>query len=240
MLIYLSVLMLDPTSLARTYVCVFSTIYSRHAYDSWYYMLPALVLYLMDHARRFQHATRQVTVRQFAADPSTGVVTLSYVLDGGPPSLVGQFTEWTQAPWRMLFGGSSDDEDNESQSNTSGSRKGQPLRCEAGQYVFLKVPALTMTESHPFSISSAPGDAWTSHHIRPMPLSTSVLGGGGPTFTAQLADLARSMQAAGEAPSSLALSVEGPYGVSIDYGGRYDAVLFIGGGKLGVDCFASP
>jgi hypothetical protein len=38
------------------------------------------------------------------------------------------------------------------------------------------------------------------------------------------------MQAAGEAPSSLALSVEGPYGVSIDYGGRYDAVLFIGGG----------
>jgi len=197
-------------------------------------MLPALVLYLMDHARRFQHTTRQVTVRQFAADPSTGVVTLSYVLDGGPPSLVAQCTESMQALWRMILGGRSDDEDDESHSQKA---NGQPLRCEAGQYVFLKVPALAMTESHPFSISSAPGDAWTSHHIRPMPLSTSVLGGGGPTFTAQLADLARSMEAAGEAPSSLALSVEGPYGVSIDYGARYDAVLFIGGGEMHLDMY---
>jgi len=175
-------------------------------------LLPALVLYLVDHARRFQHATRQVTVRNFAADPATGIVTLSYVLDGGPPSL--------SAGLLALRGGEPDS------SRAVKSAAGQPLRCEAGQYVFLKVPALSLTESHPFSISSAPGDAWTSHHIRPMPALGESL-----SFTAQLANLAREMQAAGKPPSSLEVSVEGPYGVSIDYLARYDAVLFIGGGK---------
>jgi predicted ferric reductase len=192
----------------------------RHAYDSWYYLLPALVLYLVDHARRFQHATRQVTVRSFAADPATGIVTLSYVLDGGPPSVSSRVS----AGMLALRGGEP------GSSRTVKSAAGLPLRCEAGQYVFLKVPALSLTESHPFSISSAPGDAWTSHHIRPMPASESPLGAS-LSFTAQLANLAREMEAAGKPPSSLEVSVEGPYGVSIDYLARYDAVLFIGGGK---------
>ena len=36
----------------------------------------------------------------------------------------------------------------------------------AGQYAFINVPAVSQHEWHPFTISSAPADAVTTHHIK--------------------------------------------------------------------------
>jgi len=40
------------------------------------------------------------------------------------------------------------------------------LPCEVGQFVLLNVPAISTLEWHPFSISSAPVDSETTHHIK--------------------------------------------------------------------------
>jgi len=40
------------------------------------------------------------------------------------------------------------------------------LRYEPGQFAFLCVPQVSLFEAHPFSISSAPGDAVTTFHIK--------------------------------------------------------------------------
>lgn len=44
----------------------------------------------------------------------------------------------------------------------------EPLSHDAGQYVFLNFPDISLLEWHPFTISSAPGDSVTTHHIRKM------------------------------------------------------------------------
>jgi len=51
--------------------------------------------------------------------------------------------------------------------------RGKPLEHTVAQYVFLNVPAISLLEWHPFTISSAPGDATTTHHIRKVNDSTS-------------------------------------------------------------------
>ena len=108
-----------------------------------------------------------------------------------------------------------------------------PLRHEMGQYVFLNVPAISKLEWHPFTISSAPGDRVTTHHIRSM---------GELTFTGRLEALATEAAAAKGAeaaqqpaargrrgPTDLVVNVDGPYGLPTEFE-RYDEILFVGGG----------
>ena len=59
-----------------------------------------------------------------------------------------------------------------------------PVAAEAGQYVFLNVPCISALEWHPFTISSAPGDLLTSHHIKSM---------GESQFTGKLLALAKAL-----------------------------------------------
>ena len=109
-----------------------------------------------------------------------------------------------------------------------------PLRHEMGQYVFLNVPAISKLEWHPFTISSAPGDRVTTHHIRSM---------GPRTFTGRLEALATEAAAEKRAegaqqppardarlgPADLVVNVDGPYGLPTEFE-RYDEILFVGGG----------
>ncbi|RKO91938.1 FAD-binding domain-containing protein [Blyttiomyces helicus] len=69
---------------------------------------------------------------------------------------------------------------------------------DAGQYVFINIPAVSRLEWHPFSISTTPLDPLISIHIR-------VLG----TWTAEVAKLAIATSAEGPLP---VLYVDGPYG----------------------------
>merc|ERR1711871_1302641 len=59
------------------------------------------------------------------------------------------------------------------------------LESSMGQYAFLNVPAISILEWHPFTISSSPMDISTTHHIKSM---------GPGTFTDKLYDLARANQ----------------------------------------------
>ncbi|CAN0463399.1 unnamed protein product, partial [Hapterophycus canaliculatus] len=48
---------------------------------------------------------------------------------------------------------------------------------DAGQYVFINVPSISLLEWHPFTISSCPDDRETTHYIKDM---------GPTTFTGKL------------------------------------------------------
>jgi len=101
-----------------------------------------------------------------------------------------------------------------------------------GQYVFLTVPAVSKTQSHPFSISSAPSvDGIFSLHAKDMGLGT---------FTHRLGLLADDVAnySSEELQRTFSVAVDGPYGrlsVPLD---QYSAIVFLAGG-IGVTPFAS-
>eukprot|EP00047_Mylnosiga_fluctuans_P005539 m.241090 g.241090 ORF g.241090 m.241090 type:complete len:808 (-) comp13782_c0_seq1:109-2532(-) len=87
-----------------------------------------------------------------------------------------------------------------------------PIKFFPGQYCFLNVANVSLLEWHPFTISSAPhGDL--TFHIKDM---------GANTFTGRLFDCASQLD-------SLLVSVDGPYGLPIDYS-KYSTVLLVAGG----------
>lgn len=147
-----------------------------HAPSAWAYLLPGLLLLCLDHAVRLAHACRPVTVAEFASEG--GVVVLRYAMGQGDGHRDGQ---------------------------RDGMQDGSALRCflgaSMGQYVFLNVPAVSLLEWHPFTVSSAPGEPLTSHHVRPM---------GAGSFTARLEALARDWKSS---PAELVVNVEVPSGV---------------------------
>ena len=85
------------------------------------------------------------------------------------------------------------------------------FRYEAGQYCFLNIQGVSMHEFHPFSLSSAPGESYTTFHIRSLG-----------NWTKRLENLIKSQN--GEMP--LNVSIEGPYGSpSIDlFNGDYEVL----------------
>ena len=85
-----------------------------------------------------------------------------------------------------------------------------------GEYVFLNAPALSALAWHPFTLSSSPTDGASTHHIRAM-------GDDGRSFTARLAALVREV-----GPRGLALNVDGPYGLALDYARRKRSALWSG------------
>jgi len=99
------------------------------------------------------------------------------------------------------------------------SGKFTPLKHEAGQYCFINVPSISHYQWHPFTISSSPTDALTSHHIKSM---------GNNTWTDQLVKLARKFES--EAPlHELVVNVDGPYGLPLDYA-QYRTITLVAGG----------
>jgi len=101
-----------------------------------------------------------------------------------------------------------------------------------GQYVFLTVPAISKTQSHPFSISSAPSvDGVFTLHVKDMGLGT---------FTHRLGLFADDVAnySSEELSRTFPVAVDGPYGrlsVPLD---QYAAIVFLAGG-IGVTPFVS-
>jgi predicted ferric reductase len=141
-----------------------------HAPSAWYYLLPGIVLYMCDQAVRFTKQSKLVKVSQFKFEE--GIIFLGYQV------------ELNQRV----------DDDNFNEKNF------KPLKHSLGQYVFLNVPEISLLEWHPFTISSAPGDKLTTHHIRKM--------GDDTTFTAKLECLASQYTHKQLPLSDLRISVE--------------------------------
>jgi NADPH oxidase 5 len=96
----------------------------------------------------------------------------------------------------------------------------------AGDYVYLKLPALTRHEWHPFTISSAPEQPWLTLHVRSLG-----------DFTSALYRLAQE-RARQSSPPPLSAHLDGPFGTP---SGRIFAArraVLIGAG-IGVTPFAS-
>jgi len=96
----------------------------------------------------------------------------------------------------------------------------------AGDYLFLKVPAVAPNEWHPFTISSAPEQVDLTLHVR-------TLG----DFTGALYDFARA-RTAQASPPELEVCLDGPFGTSSQRIFDCRHVVLIGGG-IGVTPFAS-
>jgi len=87
---------------------------------------------------------------------------------------------------------------------------------EGGQYAFICIPAIDLTQWHPFSISSGPDDGLNTFHIR-------ALG----DFTEKLATLAKQNVSDW---THLHCYMEGPYGrLELPYD-RFDSLVLISGG----------
>jgi predicted ferric reductase len=89
----------------------------------------------------------------------------------------------------------------------------------AGQYAYINVPAISILEWHPFTISSAPGLDVRTMHVKSQ---------GSGTFTGALLDIAR--QSPNEAVE-IELFVDGPIGpTNLHMVEDYDAVILVAGG----------
>lgn len=157
-----------------------------HANSAWYYVLGGLSLWFLDRILRTSQAYRSVSVQSIEALDCGDVFTKIAY-------------KVTPLKWTCM-----------------GGTKGVPLEHVSAQYAFLNVPSISALEWHPFTISSAPGDEVTTHHIKSF---------GPDTFTGHLHELAKSTQN----PQSLVMNVEGPFGVSIDVT-KYDQLVLVCGG----------
>lgn len=75
----------------------------------------------------------------------------------------------------------------------------KPIKYEPGQYAFIRIPAVNIVEYHPFSFSSSPQQDQMVMHVRELG-----------DWTRRLGDLARAHT--GDAPLSLEVMMDGPYG----------------------------
>ena len=194
-----------------------------HATGSWPFLIGGLVFWLFDGVLRLAAATStEVRLVSCTSLESAGVTRIELELASW---------EWVWNP-RLL-----------SCCRPSARRPATffpqlvraPFRYKAGQYAFLTIPAISAFESHPFTISSAPGDGpVVSFHIKDM---------GPGTFTGQVRAMARALGKdlrGGCVP--LPIMLEGPYGTppsveecTLSAGGGGDAVVGSGGQRLGFE-----
>lgn len=92
-----------------------------------------------------------------------------------------------------------------------------------GQFVYLRVPACSSLQAHPFTLTSAPEEDHLSVHIR-------VAG----DWTGRLASLLQGSRI----PQSISIHIDGPYGCASQEYIRYEIVICIGAG-IGQTPFAS-
>ncbi|CAA6664599.1 unnamed protein product [Spirodela intermedia] len=114
------------------------------------------------------------------------------------------------------------------------------FRYKSGQYIFLKCPAISPFEWHPFSITSAPGDGHLSVHIRTLGDWTQELR---QVFTEanSAAVIGRgTFSEVGTVPQKRVprLLVDGPYGAPAQNYKNYDVLLLVGLG-IGATPFIS-
>jgi NAD(P)H-flavin reductase len=176
-------------------ILIMGTLY--HAASAWYFLLPSLALWLVDHAIRFTKASEDSEVIKCSAHSS----------------LSDDFTEIKfivhPTVQNGLFGHGKSRE---------GSSKG--LDYESGQYVFVNIPAVSLLEVHPFTISSSPLDDCTSLHIKAQGLHT---------WTAKLHNVVSYMHRHNMSPQDLRINIDGPYGMPFHYKNHSQILLVCGG-----------
>lgn len=100
------------------------------------------------------------------------------------------------------------------------------FRYRAGQYVFVRFPAVSMLEFHPFSISSYPGsgNAFSLH------IKSSVASDNG--WTSRLSKFMKRHENRPDLFDQIRVQIEGPFGALTlrKELSRYEHVVFIGGG----------
>ncbi|GLJ10654.1 hypothetical protein SUGI_0132520 [Cryptomeria japonica] len=119
--------------------------------------------------------------------------------------------------------------------------KPQGFKYKSGQYIFLKCPAVSPFEWHPFSITSAPGDDYISVHIRTLGDWTQEL----KRIFAGICELQTIGKSGAEVTpeKSVGISlpklfVDGPYGAPAQDYRNYDVLLLVGLG-IGATPFIS-
>ncbi|RYY32984.1 hypothetical protein EON62_04730, partial [archaeon] len=100
----------------------------------------------------------------------------------------------------------------------------------AGQYAFLNIPAISVMEWHPFTISSAPQVPVTQGR---QVITFDIKSMGDGTWTAAVEDWARSVTD----PASLVIHLDGPYGRAARYQDAAHLVMVAGG--IGITPFYS-
>jgi predicted ferric reductase len=170
-----------------------------HAAMAWYYILPGLILWTADHCLRLSKCLGiHVKIDHMDVEGNGNVVSIGYTVQN-----------MSQRIYRYLSG-------------RKDSRPG-PLKYSVGQYCFLNIPQISALEWHPFSISSAPEDDITTHHIKAM---------GQGQWTGKLVDFAYEINANLSSEKSLldiVINVDGPYGLNIPIA-NYSRFCFIAGG----------
>jgi predicted ferric reductase len=168
-----------------------------HAAMAWYYIVPGLILWAADHCIRLSNCLGiQVIVDHIDVEGNGNIVSIGYTVE----NMAGRV-------YRFLMG--------------YRDTKPGPLKHLAGQYCFVNIPAISALEWHPFSLSSAPEDAVTTHHIKAM--GENQWSGKLVEFTYDIHNrLLRSI-------SELVMNIDGPYGLLIPTH-LYSRYCFIAGG----------
>ncbi|TIB75270.1 general substrate transporter [Wallemia mellicola] len=117
------------------------------------------------------------------------------------------------------------------------------LRYKSGQYIWIQLPELSKFQWHPFTITSAPEDDFTSIHVRQVGDFSKSLG---PLFgIAMGSGISKQDQLSSEYVSQVTcncemprLMVDGPYGAPADNALNKEVAVLIGAG-IGVTPFAS-
>jgi predicted ferric reductase len=159
-----------------------------HSTMSWYYMIGALVFLTVDIVIRLMTTVgTQVTLKDASVAVPASLSTGSGIT---------QIAYTVRAP---------------------GKKEQRPLCHEMGQYAWLNVPEIDPVAWHPFTISSAPLDGVTTHHIRNM---------GDEEWTGMLYSLAAAHEADGV---HMQVNVDGPYGGLVGIENYTDFLMIAGG-----------
>jgi predicted ferric reductase len=196
-----------------TFVPIFILAVLWHATMAWYYLIGGLVLYTADVIIRLTtNVTTDVIMQdvgvvvrstQNKGNTVGGVVTLAYTVNS-----------------RLGLLKLSPDADSDTYRED-----GRPLCHEMGQYVFINIPEIDLNEWHPFTVSSAPVDGVTTHHIKSM---------GDTEWTGKLYTMAQEMDSLqkwekAERLANMRAAIDGPYGVPLRVA-NYTHLLLVAGG----------
>ena len=168
-----------------------------HATMSWYYITAGISLWIIDHLIRLTKClgtavhVEALSVLSAVGSSSSDIIELKYTVS--------------------------------SQQLNMFSKAAEPaaLEHQMGQYCFINIPVVSQMAWHPFSISSAPGDATTSHHFK-------IQGDG--EWTSRVAALATALSSSTKGHlTRLVVNIDGPYGAPVSIR-HYSSVLLIAGG----------
>lgn len=149
-----------------------------HATMAWYFVIGSAILWICDHIIRLSNCIdNHVKVVKITTNGSKDVTELVYEVyqPGGDiwNSIINVLVSIGLLGPNNLnsYFNVSNDINTGNISTENGYQKScyHPLHHEVGQYCFINIPDISMSEWHPFTISSCPGfDRYTTHHIKNM------------------------------------------------------------------------